>query len=59
MTGLVFIVGSLCFIFTKEIADKNDPEPDSLSFLRHTRMSLAEIVKNRKFLIFLVADLDL
>ncbi len=58
VTGLVFIVGSLCFAFTKELADKNDPKPDRLSFLSHTRLSLAEIVRNRKFLVFLVADLD-
>jgi MFS family permease len=58
VTGLVFIIGSLCFAFTKEIADKNDPKPDRMSFLRHTRQHLAEIIKNRQFLIFLIADLD-
>ncbi len=58
ITGTLFIIGSLCFVFTKEIADKNDPAPDTLSFIRHVTLSLTEICKNRSFLIFLVADLD-
>ena len=57
-TGLVFIIGSLFFIFTREIADPDDPKPDNLSFLRHTRKSFFEIVRNRRFLMFLAADLD-
>lgn len=58
ITGLVFIVGSLFFIFTREIADSDDPEPDGLSFVRHTGKSFSEIIGNRRFLMFLAADLD-
>ena len=58
ITGLVFIVGSLFFIFTREIADPDDPEPDGLSFIRHTGKSFSEIIGNRRFLMFLAADLD-
>jgi MFS family permease len=57
-TGLVFIVGSLCFIFTKEIADSDDPPANHLSFLHHTWISFVEISSNRRFLIYLIADLD-
>lgn len=58
ITGLVFIVGSSAFILTKELADPDDPEPDDISFFQHTRNSLAEILENRRFLLYLVADLD-
>ena len=58
-TGLLFIIGSLGFAFTKELVDEKDPKPDSLSFIHHTRQSFAEILKNRKFLVFLAADLDI
>ena len=58
VTGLLFSVGSLCFFLTKEIADPHHPERDTLSFLRHTRQSFAEILGNRRFLQFLAADLD-
>lgn len=58
VTGILFIIGSLCFIFTKEIKDKDDPPPNRLSFFSHVRTSLVEISKNRPFLVFLVADLD-
>ena len=58
ITGLLFVVGSLCFFLTKEIADPGDPERNSLSFLRHTGQSFSEILSNRRFLMYLVADLD-
>ena len=59
ITGLVFVIGSLCFIFTKEVADKDDGIKDSISFYDHTRDSFAEIISNRRFLVFLAAaDLE-
>ncbi len=58
ITGLVFIIGSLFFIFTREVADPDDPKPDGLSFIRHTGKSFSEIIGNRRFLMFLAADLD-
>ncbi|MBE0584454.1 MAG: MFS transporter [Desulfofustis sp.] len=57
-TGLLFAVGSLCFLMTREVPDPNDPEPDQLSFLDHTRASVREIMANRKFLWYTAADLD-
>lgn len=58
VTGLLFCFGALCFILTKELADPNDPERDDLSFLHHTKKSFLEIIRNRRFLMFLAADLD-
>ena len=55
VTGLLFVVGSLGFVFTKEIADREKPERDKRSFGEHTRKTFSEIVRNKKFLIFLAA----
>lgn len=57
-TGLVFSVGALSFLITREVADPNDPQPDHSSFGQHVRGALGEIVENRPFLFFLAADLD-
>jgi MFS family permease len=57
-TGLVFVMGALCFLMTKEISEGETFTRDRLSFYRHTRESFSEIVANRRFLIFLVADLE-
>lgn len=59
ITGLVFVIGSLCFVFTREVADKDDGIGERISFLVHTRQSFTEIISNRRFLIFLAAaDLE-
>jgi len=58
VTGLLFVLGSLSFLLTKEIADPETPKPDTLSFFRHTKKSMEEILNNRRFLVFLAADLD-
>lgn len=58
LTGLVFVVGSIAFVLTRELADPGDPGPDSTSFYEYTRSCLTEILKNRRFLLYLVADLD-
>lgn len=57
-TGLLFIVGSLCFLFTVELAAPVTPAPDKTSFFRHTRQTFQEILANRRFLVYLAADLD-
>jgi len=58
VTGLVFIIGSFGFAFTKELVDIEDPGVDGRNFFGHTRSSLVEILGNKRFLIFLIADLD-
>lgn len=43
---------------TKEVADPDDPEPDDASFFQHVGGAFTEILANKKFLVFLAADLD-
>ena len=57
-TGLLFILGSLCFLITVEITDSAPSAPDKTPFFRHTRQTFHEILTNRRFLIYLAADLD-
>ncbi len=58
ITGTLFTIGSCCFLLTREVADEHEAAPEKTSFLRHTREHLAEIIANRRFLVFLAADLD-
>ncbi|PIE60517.1 MAG: hypothetical protein CSA31_01705 [Desulfobulbus propionicus] len=58
MTGTVFIVGALFFLVTREFEERDDPLPSQSSFLTHTREALKEILANKPFLVFLIADLD-
>ena len=55
VTGLLFIIGSLGFVITKEVTEKEVAEKDVRSFSEHTRKTFAEIIRNRKFLVFLAA----
>lgn len=57
-TGLLFILGSLCFLLTVEVADAVVPPPDKTSFFQHTRQTFQQILANRRFLVYLAADLD-
>ena len=57
-TGLLFIAGSFCFLFTSEVAEPHESKRDTSSFLRHIGRELAEICGNRRFLYYLLADLD-
>ncbi len=58
LTGLVFGLGAISFLLTKEELDPDDPEPDDTSFVQHIRESFGDIAANRRFLLFLAADLD-
>ncbi len=58
-TGTLFIVGALCFFFTREIIDSTRPKRDTQSFVTHTRHAFQEIIGNRRFLVYLAADLDI
>ncbi len=58
-TGLLFIVGSVGFVLTKEIVEKEEWEYDCRTFCEHTRSRFKEIIGNRNFLFFLAAmDLE-
>ena len=58
-TGLFFIIGSLCFVITREVDDNGSETENTLSFGVHTRGVFREILANRRFLVFLAAaDLE-
>ncbi|MCP3953454.1 MAG: MFS transporter, partial [Desulfobacterales bacterium] len=56
--GLLFLVGSYCFLFTKEISDDKKVYKNSESFSRHTKSTIKEILENKNFLKYLIGDLD-
>ncbi len=56
--GLLFLIGSFCFLFTKEISDDGKEPRNSESFLKHTKNTIIEIIKNKNFLKYLIGDLD-
>ncbi len=56
VTGLVFAIGALCFIITREVADEGDGIRDRTSFFSHTGDCFTEIIANRRFLVFLAAS---
>ncbi|MCD4743351.1 MAG: MFS transporter [Desulfobacteraceae bacterium] len=58
ITGLLFLIGSFCFLFTKELVENEDKHINSESFSRHTKKTILEIIKNKNFLKYLVGDLD-
>ncbi len=58
LTGLLFFIASISFLLTREVADPDDPAPDDASFFQHVGSALNDILANRKFLLFLAADLD-
>lgn len=57
-TGLLFIIGSLFFFITLEVTEPVPPALDSTPFFLHTRQTFQEILTNRRFLVYLAADLD-
>lgn len=57
-SGLLFLAGSLCFIFTKEISAQAVPDFSGESFFAHIRQTIAQMLKNRNLVKFLIGDLD-
>ncbi|MCK5311201.1 MAG: MFS transporter [Desulfobacteraceae bacterium] len=58
IAGLLFLIGSFCFLFTKEISNDKKALKNSESFSKHTKNTILEILKNKAFLKFLIGDLD-
>lgn len=59
IVGGLFGVGSLFFYFTKELPDNDAGVPPvSRSLWCYARDSLCHMVKNRNFLLFMIADLE-
>ncbi len=57
-SGICFLIGSLCFIFTKELASEEIQPFLKNSFSAHTKETIIEMVKNKNLLKYLVGDLD-
>ncbi len=56
--GIFLIIGSLCYLFTVEILLPSNQIPQTTSFVRYSKEMFAEVVSNRPFLLYLIADLD-
>jgi len=55
--GILFILGSLLFLLTKEVVNSEE-ENEKLSFISHTVDSARHLLKNRNFLFFLAGDFE-
>lgn len=58
IAGLLFLIGSFAFLFTKEISEDKKVLKNSESFSKHTKNTILEILKNKNFLKYLIGDLD-
>ena len=58
IAGILFLIGSFCFLFTKEISEDTKVLKNSESFSKHTKSTIKEILGNKNFLKFLIGDLD-
>jgi MFS family permease len=56
--GFSFLIGSLCFIFTKEVPSTENQPILKNSFFQHTKDTIVEMVRNKNFLKYLIGDLD-
>ena len=57
-SGISFLMGSLCFIFTKELPLKENQPFLKESFFAHTKNTIIEMVQNKNLLKYLIGDLD-
>ena len=57
-SGFSFLVGSFCFIFTKELPSRKIQPLLTDSFFPHTRATLVEMVRNKNLITYLIGDLD-
>lgn len=58
LSGILFLAGSLCFLFTRELSS---PTPRVLredSFFRHTWKTIREMTGNKNLITYLIGDLD-
>ncbi|MCP4672755.1 MAG: MFS transporter [Desulfobacula sp.] len=58
ISGISFLIGSLCFCFTKEVQIKPRQPFLKDSFFTHTRETIVEIVQNKNLVRYLIGDLD-
>jgi len=57
-SGILFLIGSLGFLLTKEQPAEHVDQRSNDSFFSHTRNTILEITQNRNLVRFLIGDLD-
>lgn len=58
ISGCSFLLGSLCFLFTKELPSPQPPVFLNTSFFLHTKETLIEMLQNKNLIKYLIGDLD-
>ena len=58
ISGLLFLVGSLCFLFTQEPIDSSPQAFRKDSFFKHTWETIREMTNNKNLVKYLIGDLD-
>jgi MFS family permease len=58
VSGLLFLVGSLCFLITQEPATPVPPAFQKDSFFNHIGATLREMTGNKNLVTYLIGDLD-
>lgn len=58
ISGFCFLIGSLCFIFTKEVAPNEIHHFLKDSFFQHTKDTIVEMIQNRNLIKYLIGDMD-
>jgi MFS family permease len=56
--GLLFLVGSLCYLLTREVTSFEPAPMGKDSFFKHTFKTIGEIVSNKNMIKYLIGDLD-
>ncbi|MCP3941605.1 MAG: MFS transporter [Desulfobacteraceae bacterium] len=58
ISGILFLVGSLCFLFTQELVSSKPRTFREDSFFRHTWKTVKEMTSNKNLIKYLIGDLD-
>lgn len=56
--GLFLLIGSFCFLFTRELPSAEPFAVSGFSFFQHTWSGITEILRNKNLLKYLAGDLD-
>ncbi len=58
LSGVLFLVGSICFLFTKELPPDEEPVFINETFFAHSIDTIMEMVRNKNLIKYLIGDLD-
>ncbi|NNK01834.1 MAG: MFS transporter [Desulfatitalea sp.] len=56
--GLFFLSGSFCFLLTRELPATEPMPPSGVTFFRHTRNGISDIIRNKNLLKYMAGDMD-